>query len=308
MSVYVYPTDLEWFQFLQSRSPLDEVNFWQPGGTIEFRRLQPGELFLFRLKSPINKIAGGGTFSFATLFPISGAWEAFGEKNGVPSFSELFNAIRHYRSRNGATNTTSDTQIGCIVLQNPFFLAEHDWIATPTDYHLNLVQGKKFPLDSETGCSLLKWGSMQLALQVPVVSEPTATPMYGEPTLIRQRIGQGAFRLIVSDAYSKRCAVTGEKTLPVLEAAHIKPVSSGGEHRIDNGLLLRSDLHKLFDLGYVTVTPNGEFRVSSKLKETWMNGRVYYDFDRSLIRHPLHEEQWPSRLFLEWHNDVVYRT
>lgn len=308
MSVYVYPTDLEWFQFLQLRIPLDEVNFWQPGGTIEFRRLQPGELFLFRLKSPINKIAGGGIFSYATLFPISGAWEAFDENNGVHSFSELFNAISRYRSRNGAAHTTVDTQIGCIVLRNPFFLAEHNWIPTPADYHLNLVQGKKFPLESETGRSLFKWGSMQLASQVPVVSEPAPSPVYGDPTLIRQRLGQGAFRLIVSDAYSKRCAVTGEKTLPVLEAAHIKPVSNGGEHRIDNGLLLRSDLHKLFDLGYVTVTPTGEFRVSPKLKETWMNGRVYYDFDRLLIRRPLREDQSPSRQFLEWHNDVVYRT
>lgn len=307
MSIYVYPTDLKWFQFLQSRGPLDEVNFWQPGGTTEFRRLLPGELFLFRLKSPINKIAGGGTFSYATLFPISGAWEAFGEKNGVSSFYELFNAINHYRSKNGAAHTTADTQIGCIVLQNPFFLTEYNWIPTPADYHLNLVQGKKFPLDSETGQSLLKWASVQFALGVSVISEPTTTPMYAEPSLTRQRLGQGAFRLIVSDAYSKRCAVTGEKTLPVLEAAHIKPVSSGGEHRIDNGLLLRSDLHKLFDLGYVTVTPNGEFRVSPKLKETWMNGRVYYDFDHSSIRRPLREDQCPSRLFLEWHNDVVYR-
>lgn len=274
---------------------------------MEFRALRPGELFLFRLKSPTNKIAGGGIFAHASLFPISGAWEAFGEKNGVGSFPELFTAISRYRSRNGSATATADTPIGCIVLESPFFLHERDWISTPPDYHLNLVQGKRFPVESETGRFLADWGSSQLAMQQPLAVATAAPPMYGEPALVRQRLGQGAFRLIVSDAYSKQCAVTGEKTLPVLEAAHIRPVSNGGEHRIDNGLLLRSDLHKLFDLGYATVTPTGEFRVSQKLKETWMNGRVYYELDGARIRRPSRDDQHPSRLFLEWHNDVVYR-
>lgn len=309
MSVYVYPTDIDWFHFLRSRSPLDEVNFWQPGGSTLFRRLEPGELFLFRLKRPINRIAGGGVFAHASLFPLAGAWEAFGEKNGVESFSALFNAINHYRVKNGAPPATTDTPIGCIALESPFFLPEHSWIATPADYHPNLVQGKRFLFESETGRSLAEWGAKQLSmLQPAAVAERPAPSMYGDPTLIRRRIGQGAFRLIVSDAYSKRCAVTGEKTLPVLEAAHIKPVSLGGEHRIDNGLLLRSDLHKLFDLGYATVTPSGEFRVSQKLKETWMNGRVYYELDRTVIRWPTRADQRPSRSFLEWHNDTVFRS
>jgi putative restriction endonuclease len=308
VSAYVYPTDIDWFHFLRARSPLDEVNFWQPGGSTEFRRLSPGELFLFRLKRPINKIAGGGVFAHASLFPLYGAWDAFGEKNGVASFQDLFSAISHYRSRNGGSAATTDTQIGCIVLESPFFLPDNEWIDVPSDYHPNLVQGKRFASDSETGRYLSQWGARQLALMQPVVvGEQLPMSMYGEPTLVRQRRGQGAFRLIVSDAYAKRCAVTGEKTLPVLEAAHIKPLASGGEHRIDNGLLLRSDLHTLFDLGYATITPTGQFRVSPKLKETWMNGRVYYELDHSAIRMPEDPEKRPSPLLLEWHNDVIFR-
>jgi putative restriction endonuclease len=200
-----------------------------------------------------------------------------------------------------------DTPIGCIVLLEPFFLPESDWIPTPADYHRNLVQGKRFPLSSDTGRALHTWGTMKVARASRGYAAEPAGPMYGEPALTRHRLGQGAFRLLVSDAYAKRCAVTGEKTLPVLEAAHIRPVALGGEHRIDNGLLLRSDLHKLFDLGYATVTPSGEFRVSRKLRETWLNGRVYYDLDRSHVRRPTREDQLPSRLFLEWHNDTVFR-
>lgn len=66
------------------------------------------------------------------------------------------------------------------------------------------------------------------------------------PQIVRPRLGQGAFRIVVTDTYERRCAVTGERTLPVLEAAHIKSYADGGAHDITNGLLLRSDLHTLF--------------------------------------------------------------
>ena len=309
MGLYVYPTDLKWFRYLRFRSPLDEVNFWQPGGASEFRRLQPGELFLFRLKSPINKIAGGGVFEHASLFPLNGAWEAFGEKNGVASFSELFEAIATYRKKMNVEPLREDSQIGCIILQAPFFLPDDEWIDVPPDYHPNLVQGKQFSLESKTGVELLRWATEKVhdAAVSPVIRERVAGPIFGDPSLVRRRHGQGAFRVLVSDAYGRCCAVTGEKTLPVLEAAHIRPITRGGEHRVDNGLLLRSDLHKLFDLGYVTVTTAGQFRVSPKLRDAWHNGRIYYELERTDVRLPEAEPLRPSRIELEWHNDTVYR-
>jgi putative restriction endonuclease len=308
VSVYVYPTDKRWFDFLRARNPLDEVNFWRPGGVVKFSHLVPGELLLFRLKSPINKIAGGGVYAHFSLFPLIGAWEAFGERNGVGSLDDLFTAVDRYRTKDGLPPATADTPIGCIVLESPFFLPGSEWIDVPDDYHPNLVQGKRFPTDSATARHLSEWGVRQLsALEPAIVAEPAAESMYGQPTLIRPRRGQGAFRLIVSDAYQKRCAVTGEKTFPVLEAAHIKPVSRGGDHRTENGLLLRSDLHTLFDLGYATVTSKGVFRVSPKLKETCMIGRVYYALDLSTFRVPEVYEKRPSPLLLEWHNDEVFK-
>ena len=84
---------------------------------------------------------------------------------------------------------------------------------------------------------------------------------YGKPTLIQPRLAQGTFRVVVTDSYNRRCAVTGERVLPVFEAAHIRPFADGGEHLVENGLLLRSDAHILFDRGYMTMTP--EHRVVS---------------------------------------------
>ena len=120
-----------------------------------------------------------------------------------------------------------------------------------------------------------------------------------------------AFRVLVTDAYHRRCAVTGERTLPALEAAHIRPFSEHGPHRVNNGLLLRADLHRLFDTGYVTVDDDGggafRFVVSSRIREEFENGRDYYQLhDQHLVNIPNSREERPNREFIEWHHQHIF--
>ncbi len=87
-------------------------------------------------------------------------------------------------------------------------------------------------------------------------------PMFSEPRLRRVRLGQNGFRTRVFNAYHRRCAITGTKIWPALEAARIRPVAEGGEHYLDNGLLLRSDAHRMFDWGYLGVDPSHRLMVA----------------------------------------------
>lgn len=80
-------TDSDWHEFLSGGPPREEVNFWQPSGRTQFRALQPGELFLFKLHHPRNFIVGGGVFGHASILPVSLAWQVFRESNGAPSLS-----------------------------------------------------------------------------------------------------------------------------------------------------------------------------------------------------------------------------
>jgi putative restriction endonuclease len=133
------------------------------------------------------------------------------------------------------------------------------------------------------------------------------TPQYGS-VLTKVRIGQGAFRVGVIEAYHRRCSLTGEKTLPVLEAAHIQPYSYSGINSVSNGILMRSDIHKLFDSGYVTVTPEYTIEISRKIKEEFENGREYYQHHgKSLLYLPDNEFERPSPLKLEWHNNNIFK-
>jgi putative restriction endonuclease len=111
---------------------------------------------------------------------------------------------------------------------------------------------------------------------------------------------------MVTDAYERKCAITNEKTLPALDAAHIKPFAESGQHIVSNGLLLRRDLHALFDKGYITINPSNQVEVSRKIKEEYENGRDYYRFQGSPIHLPVKLSDRPSHDFLEWHNSKIY--
>jgi putative restriction endonuclease len=126
---------------------------------------------------------------------------------------------------------------------------------------------------------------------------------YGNSVLVRPRLGQGAFRVMVTDAYQRKCVITQERTLPALEAAHIKPFSEEGKHDPANGLLLRRDIHALFDGGYVTVTPDLKFHVGARIRKEFENGRHYYELDGRAIAPPTNPDWSPDVSALKWHNE-----
>lgn len=299
--IVVAVTDRAWFDQLRNRPDLSEVNFWAPSG-VPFKALSPGELFLFKLHAPDNFVVGGGVFAYANSLPCSLAWEAFGEANGATTLREMRARIVRYRRIDPGDR--SDFVIGCRILTQPFFLPDGAWIAVPASWSRNIVTFKTYTTDDLDGRAL--WDSVQGALEDVSESE-VKEPRYGEPTLIQPRLGQGAFRVLVTDIYQRRCAVTQERTLPALEAAHIRPYSDGGTHEPSNGLLLRRDIHSLFDSGYVTVTPDLRFEVSKRIKEEFENGRHYYAMQGKSIDPPARPDFRPSSMALTWHNEERFR-
>lgn len=296
-------TDKDWFETLRRHPSLDEVNFWAPSPT-NFKALQPGELFLFKLHAPHNVIVGGGVFAYANSLPCSLAWEAFGETNGACSAQEMRARIARYRRQE--SNNQSDFEIGCRILTQPFFFEESDWIPQPASWSANIVSFKTYNTDNVEAHQLWETITDRLSRQ-PYSELSEEIARYGEPQLIRPRLGQGAFRVLVTDIYGRRCAVTQERTLPALEAAHIRPYGSGGTHDAQNGLLLRRDIHSLFDTGYVTVTPDLNFEVSRRIREEYENGRHYYALHGKRINAPDLLDERPDHAALTWHNEHCFK-
>jgi putative restriction endonuclease len=298
-------TDGDWFDQLRQQANLSEVNFWSPSDS-SFRALQPGELFLFKLHSPNNFIVGGGVFAHANSMPCSLAWEAFGEANGARSLSEMKTRIARYRRIR--PDDREDFVIGCRVLTQPFFFDQPNWIAVPESFAPNVVKFKGYSTSEIDGRAL--WDAVQDVLSAQTISPGFDHPpqaRYGEPTLVKPRLGQGAFRILVTDNYQRRCAVSGERTLPALDAAHIRPFADGGSHESSNGILLRRDIHSLFDLGYVTVSPEMKFEVSRRIREEYENGRHYYALHGTSISLPAEIKRRPDPGALVWHNENRFK-
>lgn len=113
-----------------------------------------------------------------------------------------------------------------------------------------------------------------------------------------QRQGQAKFRKALITAYSGRCAITACPVTPLLEAAHITPYLGPDTNSITNGLLLRADLHTLWDLGLLAVAPDTE--------TVWVSPQVndptYRVLEGANLTEPTNPDQRPSiaALLQQW--------
>ncbi len=307
MEFYAGLADYNWYISQKQNNP-SEVNFWRPG-TTAFKAIKPNDMFLFKLKKPYYTIVGGGFLVGYSSLPMSLAWEAFGTDNGVSSREEFYRRIKKYKTNNNIQDGLSN--VGCIILTEPFFFEEKDWIKPMNDWSSNIVTGKKYDIQIGEGKRVYeevvsRLNKRRIKTGLSVSLGDTKNSYY--ESLTKHRIGQGAFRIIVTDAYNRRCAISGEKTLPVLEAAHIKAFSQDGPNNVSNGLLLRSDLHKLYDKGYITLNTDYVVEVSKSLHEDYGNGKMYYEYHgKKLTVMPDDESFYPNKEYLEWHNTEVYK-
>ncbi len=303
MRAVVGVTDNEWAGFLRARPHLTEANFWLPSPNSPFRALSVGEPFLFKTHWPDNQLVGGGFFSGFAELTIQEAWELHGEGNGVASLSAMTTRIAHYRK----SPPDPRMRIGCVLLRDLFFTPESEGLAAPADFAKNIVRFKGYDLGTSSALelqleTLLDRSDLRISDELGAPSiVPGATR--GLPTLAVPRVGQQAFKSLVLTSYHRRCAVTGNRVEPVLQAAHIRPVADEGQHRVDNGLLLRSDVHILFDRGYLGIDGHYRLHVSHRLRDDFGNGDEFYARAGSTIDTPDRRADRPSAEAISWHMD-----
>lgn len=315
MQPFIANTDRAWFDFLSTRAAghtVDEVNFWQPRALTPMKRMVPGEPVFFRLKRPTYAVAGYGFYAHFRVLSIRESWEVFGWRNGDDSYQSFLRRLAGYRVDDLSTAEAQRARIGCTILRDVCFWPDRRWLpwSAAEGWQPNIVQGKT-EVDSMRAALLLRQIELDSAA-MPADLAPAFLPLdvdarrYAMQESV-QRVGQGAFRLRLLDAYG-RCAISGERTEPVLDAAHIQPYLGPASNHVQNGLLLTKEFHALFDKGYVTVTPEYKVRVSGALREEWQNGKRYYEFDHQPLRVlPQFEHMKPSRDALAWHQASVFR-
>ena len=309
MNGTVAVTDYGWYQHLLAHPELEEVNFWKPSASRPFAapRLSP---FFFKLKAPFNAICGFGYFADYSSLPDWLAWDTFQDGNGVGTLGELRTRIQGIRERIRFDGPAS-AEIGCILIASPVLFPQEEWVNQPADWHARTVQHKAYDLSAGEGARILE-ECLQRAPRLrplpvrPAIGAELPGPRYGAPQVVAPRLGQGIFRIQVTDAYGRACAVTEEHSLPALEAAHIRPYGQDGPHEVRNGLLLRADLHRLFDLGYLGVSEDLQLLVSPRLRREFSNGRSYYPLAGKPLTLPSDVALQPDPSYLAWHRESIY--
>ena len=209
---WVAPTDFDWYSFLAGQDSFEEVNFWRPSAA----RQSKADLyspFFFKLKAPHNAICGFGFFAGYSALPIWLAWEAFGTANGRQNRAIMNSRIEEIRRRIGYHGSGPSDQIGCILIVNPTFFSKHEWIPQPRDWPPANLIAMRYDLENGEGQRI--WlACLERAFHRNPAIVASDSRRFGTPSLIRPRLGQGTFRIYVTDAYARACAVTHEHSRP----------------------------------------------------------------------------------------------
>jgi len=327
--IYIANTDRAWFDFLRGlariaspdRPTVPEANFWFPSAQKpHLIGTTAGSPVFLRLKSPAKAIAGVGFFASYCMLSLDDAWEYFGTANGDPNRVQFSERIRRYRNRSLGRERTAvgdevlERPLACMVLRAVEFWEEERWLpwSGAQGFADNIVTGKYERNETNEARLLAAIGTSgamndtEFAEHFRLVDTDERAWRAQADSAVRE--GQASFRLRLIDAYGSQCAITGEHTRPVLDAAHIQPYLGRRSNHIQNGLLLTKEFHALFDRGYVTVTPDFNIRVSPRLRAEFNNGRRYYPFDgRPLAKLPDDAAQRPSADALDWHGTHIFR-
>ena len=282
MRSFVGLTERDWVERVAGLAPGD-ANLWRPHQR-RFRALEPGEPYLLKLHAPHHAIVGAGHFAAAERLPLSLAWLAFGASNGVDDPA----AFHHRVARAQSGRAVVDPLLSCVVLDRPAILDEDDWLAAPDDWRPSVAHGKLYRNDAARAL----WDEVRERLG----SRWSPTAPDDEP-------GRGRFRLAVAEAYGRRCAVTGERAIAALDVVHLGPPSRGGPNRVENGLLLRADLARLFAHGLLWVEPDGfVVRVHPEARRASRGAAPYASLEgRPLQVVPERFDLLPSRELLTEH-------
>ena len=236
-------------------------------------------------------MASAGVASVATC------WDELGISNGTRSKEEFLERVSKY---NKNVKVDEQTLVGFKILVDPVFLDEEHWIDLPADWSQNIITRKSYNSISMEGERLLTfYRSHQSSAfrdskfdDFGFSDHPVPAYTMGQPQKVRS--GQARFKFALLDAYEARCAVTGSSVEAFLEAAHIIPFSESMDNSVNNGILLRCDIHTLFDRGLLNINGNYLVELSDKFFELYPDDIIYRGLHGQKISLPKKASWHPS--------------
>jgi putative restriction endonuclease len=233
----------------------ERVAFWQPTPRHP-NQIELGQRWYFKERGA-PQIVGFGDYAGWESSSVTGLQAHFGPATGYATADDLLAALVLIAPDFNASNA-----IGNVILENftpfqePVLLSSLglDDLTVPFVYIAS-----DDPIAAYLGGLRTDAPAAPFLLRDPEAAKRAAAKR-------KVRVGQAAFRRLLIDTYSHVCAFTGPQLEETLQAAHIQPYVDAESNHVRNGLLLRADMHVLFDLGLLTLSDDLRIQVSPKLK------------------------------------------
>ncbi len=278
-------TDKSWVDTLKEFDLNSYVNFWTPTPW-NIKSLKNGDRFYFMLKAPIRLIGGFGEFVEYKNMNVEDAWVEYGYRNGRKTKESFISSIQTYINKNskkfGGTDIDPDKYlIGCIILKNCQF-----W---DSDEFINLSSyGISFPNQVVTWKSFSTNDPIHQKPKIPF--QLVGGKRIVCPIISNSREGQSKFKSELLKAYNNKCCISENDIPELLEAAHIQEYKNIESNHVQNGLLMRVDIHRLYDNKLIAVDDEYIIHVSNLILD-----KEYRSFHGRKISLPKDPDNYPCK-------------
>jgi putative restriction endonuclease len=315
---YIAIADPRGYKFFMGRlggegGVIDEVNFWSPKARRRLKAMALGTPVFLRLPRPYHALVGYGFFAHFVVLDLREAWNMFEWRNGDATEPEFLRRLGSFRGVDLLDPRAPREAIGCTILRDVRYWPRERWLpwGDAEGWKANTVQGatEREPARGQRLLARIAEDGLRCPddLKSGRSFEPVGEDATGALRVVAARVGQGTFRARLLSAYDGRCAISGERIQPVLDAAHIQAYRGPASNHVQNGLLLTKDLHALFDAGYLGIEPKARtVVVSERLREDWHNGKRFYALRGAPLRQPANESHRASAYALSWHLETTF--
>ncbi|MGN1280460.1 MAG: HNH endonuclease [Succinivibrio sp.] len=312
-SILLCKVSYNWYQVIKSHfisNGSGLTNCWYtPVEELEQRSdefLPPsGSLTLFLVeKDGKQLIVGGGFYLFHTNLTIESCWNSYGVLSGYITYQDFMKRAKDCKA-------DLNDPISCYISDGSFIFIRNNIVEVPDDFKMDFENRSRLVISCQEplGMYLGKICFERRSKQIDAGSADSTWPgIYYVASLHKSAQKAAQFRSFMINLYHRRCAVSGCSLVPILNVAHIKTIYDERYTRPCNGLILRSDIHKMFSKGLITFYYDGpdviRVRVSENLKYD-LSGD-YKDLEGKALTLPDDRTNWPSVEYLEWHNRIRF--
>ncbi len=300
-----------WYSIVKSEyisAGSSATNFWTlktKDPDPQLVHVKPGTLVIYVMQEGGHHIiVGGGYFVSWRELQAKEAWGCFGVRNGQSSYEDFLAEIE----RQGGNE---HSPLMSTILFGTFIFSRRETLMVPDEFKPDFDNADSrfiLSLNDPLGRYLQRLlRDRRAGLHTDEYSSDWRGIYYLAAKQVEHSDIDGFYAAVMA-AYDFKCAITGSAAMPLLDVTNIQPCYNNTFQSVQNGILMRCDLHRLFSEGYITLCYQDAESILVKVSKSveTVGAKEYMRFDGTKLTLPQDKDKWPKREYLEWHRNKCF--